>query len=210
MDVLTESQASADRMTVGRILGAIAARTRRDEAGMALAEVLVTLVTFTFVMGAVLSLVEGATKQAPQDEERALAIREAQAGLHRMTRELRQAYKVLDADPKSMYILIARSTPPDMHVKYDCDVLHPDNTGYRRCVRWAADVGEELPLSEPGEIVIDRGLSEVNFTYSPTALTPTYVEVHIEVPQKGERETGYGTSFVLDDGFYLRNADVLN
>ena len=177
---------------------------------MALAEVLVTLVTFTFVMGAILSLVETLGQQAPKDEERALALREAQAGMHRMTRELRQAYKVLDAQPKSMYVLVARSTPPDMHVKYDCDVLDPANTSYRRCVRWAAPVGQELPLSEPGEIVIERGLSEVNFGYSPSALSPTYVTVHIKVPQKGERTTGYKSNFVLDDGFYLRNTDVLH
>lgn len=175
---------------------------------MALAEVLVTLVTFTFVMGAILSLLEGAIKQAPKEEERALALREAQVGLHRMTRELRQAYKVLDAQPKSMYVLIARSTPPDIHVKYDCDIVHPANAAYRRCVRWEAPVGTELPLSEPGEVVIDRGLSEVNFTYTPSPLTPNYVQVHIKVPQKGERVAGYNSNFVLNDGFYLRNTDV--
>jgi hypothetical protein len=177
---------------------------------MVLAEVLVTLVTFTFVMGAILTLVEGLGQQAPKDEERALALREAQAGMHRMTRELRMAYKVLDAQPKSMYVLIARSTPPDIHVKYDCDVPYPGNTAYRRCVRWAAPVGQFLPVWQPGEVVIDRGLSEVNFGYSPSALAPTYVTLHIEVPQKGERKSGYSTKFNLNDGFYLRNTDVLN
>lgn len=175
---------------------------------MSLPEVLLALVIFTVVMGAILSLLETTAAQAPKDEERALALREAQAGLHRMTRELRQSYKVLDADAKSMYVLIARTEPPDKHVKYDCDIPHPTNTSYRRCVRWEALVGQELPLSQPGETVIDRGLSEVLFTYSPDALNPTYVKVHIEVPQAGERSDGYGMSFDLQDGFYLRNTDV--
>lgn len=184
-------------------------RRLREQRGMALAEVLVTLTTFVFVMAAVLSLLETTAKQAPRDEERANSIAEAQSGLHRMTRELRQAYKVLDAQPKSMYILIGRSTPPDKHVKYDCDVADPENAAYRRCVRWEALVGEPLPVNEPGEIVVDRSLSQVLFSYAPGPLNPTYVKLHIEVPQKGERGEGYGSSFVLDDGLYLRNADVL-
>lgn len=175
---------------------------------MALAEVLVSIVTFTFVMGGILGLLEGATKQAPKDQERALAIREAQTGLHTMTRELRQGYKVLDAQPKSMYVLIGRSTPPDVHVKYDCDVVHPSNSAWRRCLRWSAPVGTELPLSSPGQVIIDRGLSEANFSYAPSAINPTYVQVRIEVPQKGEGKSGFQQSFVLDDGFYLRNTDV--
>lgn len=173
-----------------------------------LAEVLVSIVTFTFVMGAILSLLDTTGQQAPRDEERALAIREAESGMHRMTRELRQAYKVLDAQPKSMYVLIARTTPPDKHVKYDCDIVHPANAAYRRCVRWEAPVGQELPLDEPGAVVIDRGLSEVNFSYAPDALQPTFVEVEIEVPQSGERGEGYSSSFHLEDGFYMRNANV--
>jgi hypothetical protein len=197
-------------MTVGRILRNIVARTRHEERAMVLAEMLVTLVTFTIVMGAILSVLETTAKQAPKDQERALAISEAQAGLHTMTRELRQAYKVLDAQPKSMYVLIARSTPPDKHVKYDCDVPHPVVPAYRRCVRWQALVGQELPLSQPGQVVIDRGLSEVNFSYDPSPLNPTYARVHIKVPQKGERSDGFASSFVLEDGFYLRNTDVGN
>lgn len=176
---------------------------------MVLAEVLISLAVFTVVTGAVLTLLETTAKQAPRDEERAHAIHEAQLGLHRMTRELRQAYKVLDAQPKSMYVLIGRSSPPDKHVKYDCDVADPENAAYRRCVRWEALVGQPLPLDQPGETVVDRSLSEVLFSYSPGPLNPTYVKVHIEVPQKGERGEGYGSRFVLDDGLYLRNADVL-
>jgi hypothetical protein len=47
------------------------------------------------------------------------------------------------------------------------------------------------------------------FTYEPNLINPTYVKVHLEVPQSGERESdGYHSDLVLDDGFYLRNTDV--
>jgi prepilin-type N-terminal cleavage/methylation domain-containing protein len=199
----------ADRMSVGTFLRTTAARVRRDESGFSLVELLITLSLSTVVMVAVLNLLDSTAQQAPKDQERATAIVEAQSGLHRMTRELRQAYKVLDAGPKSMYVVIGRSTPPDIHVRYDCDIPYPGNTAYRRCVRWQAPVGQELRTDLPGQVVIDRGLSGVQFTYSPGPLNPTYVKVHIEVPQKGERLGGYKASFVLDDGFYLRNTDVL-
>lgn len=177
---------------------------------MTLPEILVTVVTFTFVMLAILGLLDSVAQQQPKDQERAIAIREAQSGLHRMTRELRQAYKVLDAQPKSMYVLVGRASPPDVHVKYDCGVVHPDNSEYSRCVRWAAPVGQALPVNEPGDVVIDRGLSEVLFSYTPGPLNPRFVRTHLAVPQRGEREAGYNMSLVLDDGFYLRNLDGAN
>ena len=46
------------------------------------------------------------------------------------------------------------------------------------------------------------------FTYEPNLINPTYVKVHIQVPQSGERDDGYHANLVLDDGFYLRNTDV--
>jgi hypothetical protein len=195
-------------MSVGTTLLTTLARARGEERGFALPELLITLVSFMFVLGGILGLLDSASQQAPKDGERALAIRESQAGLHRMTRELRQAYNVLGAGPRSMYVLIGRSSPPDIHVRYDCDVPSPINPAYRRCVRWQAPVGQELRTDLPGEVVIDRSLSQVSFTYSPGPLNPTYVKVHIEVPQKGDRAGGYQSKFVLDDGFYLRNTDV--
>lgn len=196
-------------MIVGRILTTRSPRASRNEDGFALVELLVTLASLSVVVGAVLGLLDATARQAPRDQERAVALREAQAGLHIMTRELRQAYRVLDASPKSMYVLIGRSTPPDIHVRYDCDIPDPANSAYRRCVRWQAAVGQELRTDLPGQVVIARALSQVSFSYSPGPLNPTYVKIHVEVPQAGERKGGFKSSFVLDDGFYLRNTDVL-
>jgi type II secretory pathway pseudopilin PulG len=183
------------------------ARLWADERGTSLLELLVTMATFGFVMAAILSLVGNAGEQQPKDQERAIVIREAQSGLDRMDRELRQAYKVLDAQPKSMYVLIGRATPPDLHVRYDCGVVDPKNSAYTRCLRWQAPVGQ--PLSAGSSEVVVRRVSSVLFNYSPGPLNPKYVKTRLAVPQTGERKGGYRMDFVLNGGFYLRNLDAL-
>jgi type II secretory pathway pseudopilin PulG len=171
---------------------------------MTLIEMLIAMLISTFVLGALLGLLDAAGQAAPRDQERALAIRDGQSGVHRMTRELRQANKVWTPGRSQIYVNIG----DDTHVLYDCDAVHPDDPGQRRCLRWAAAVGSELALDEPGEVVVERRMPGDVFTYQPNLINPTYVKVHVEVPQSGERADGYGANLVLDDGFYLRNTDV--
>ncbi len=171
---------------------------------MSLAELLVGMLTMTIVLMAIMGLLDAAIKTAPRDQERALSIREGQVGLHIMTRELRQANKVWTPGKTQIYVNIG----DDKHVLYDCDAAHPDAADLRRCLRWEAAIGTELPLDDPGEVVVARRLPGDVFTYEPSLINPTYVKVQIRVPQAGEREDGYHANLVLDDGFYLRNTDV--
>ena len=171
---------------------------------MTLAELLIGMLTMSLVLIAVLGLLDAAVQTAPRDEERANSIREGQAGLHIMTRELRQANKVWTPGRTQIYVNIG----DDKHVLYDCDAAHPDSADWRRCLRWEAAIGAELPLDDPGEVVVARRLPGDVFTYEPSLINPTYVKVQIRVPQAGEREDGYHANLVLDDGFYLRNTDV--
>ena len=176
----------------------------RSEQGWTLAELLVGMVTLSFVMLALFGLLDSAIQTAPRDEERANSIREGQAGLHVMTRELRQANKVWTPGKTQIYVNIG----DDKHVLYDCDVVHPDDPSQRQCLRWEAAVGAELPLDSPGEVVIERRIAGDVFTYQPSLINPTYVKAAIAVPQGGDREDGYQANLTLDDGFYLRNTDV--
>ena len=137
---------------------------------MSLAELLVVMLTMTVVMLAIFGLLDSAIKTAPRDQERALSIREGQAGLHIMTRELRQANKVWTPGKTQIYVNIG----DDTHVLYDCDVPHPDDPTQRQCLRWEAAVGAELPLESPGEVVVERRLPGDVFTYEPNLITPTY------------------------------------
>ena len=99
-----------------------------------------------------------------------------------MTRELRQANKVWTPGKTQIYVNIG----DDKHVLYDCDAVHPDNPAQRQCLRWEAAVGAELPLDQPGQVVVERRVPGDVFTYAPNLISPTYVEVQLEVPQSGE------------------------
>ena len=169
-----------------------------------LAELLIGMVTLSFVLFALMSLLDTAAQTAPRDEERANAIREGQVGLHVMTRELRQANKVWTPGKTKIYINVG----DDKHVYYDCDVAHPDDPAQRRCLRWEAAIGTELPLDQAGEVVVERRVAGDVFTYQPNLVNPTFVKVEIQVPQSGGRPGGYQQNLVLDDGIYLRNTDV--
>ena len=188
---------------MGRTLS-IALSRLRSESGVTLAEMLVGMLATTFVLAALFGLLDAAGQAAPRDQERAVAIREGQSGLHRMTRELRQANKVWIAGNTQIHVNIG----DDKHVFYNCDAVHPDNPGQRRCLRWEAAIGSDLVLTGPGDVVVDRRTPGDVFTYAPNLVNPTFVRVHVEVPQSGERAGGYGANLVLDDGFYLRNTDV--
>lgn len=171
---------------------------------MTLAELLVGMLLMSVVLIAILGLLDAALKTAPRDEERANSIREGQTGMHVMTRELREANKVWTPGKTQIYVNIG----DDTHVLYDCGVVNPDDQNERQCRRWSAAVGQELPLNQPGQIVVERRVPGDVFTYEPNLINPTYVKVQIQVPQAGEREDGYHANLVLHDGFYLRNTDV--
>lgn len=72
----------------------VLARVLRQEKGVALTEVLVAGLLLVVMLSAVLNLLDSAVRQAPRDQERAHVVRDAQVGLYRMTRELRQAYEI--------------------------------------------------------------------------------------------------------------------
>jgi type II secretory pathway pseudopilin PulG len=171
---------------------------------MTLAELLIAMLVMSVVLIAILGLLDAAVKTAPRDQERANSIREGQAGLYVMTRELREANKVWTPGKTQIYVNIG----DDKHVLYDCGVVNPDDPAERQCVRWEAAVGAELPLDQPGEVVVDARVPGDVFTYEPNLINPTFVKVQIQVPQAGEREDGYHANLRLDDGFYLRNTDV--
>ncbi len=191
-------------------------------------ELLVTMVLLGLVLSATLSILDTNVRSAPRDDERAIAITEAQTGLNGMVRELRQAYSVLGSTSDSMRVLVRKrrddpATPAveyaTLDVQYSCGSENPG-----QCTRREASVGSPLPAT--GKPVILRVLNwepslptarrVFNFDQSSDrsnaafagATLPSYVTVRIEVPAAGERREGYGSSVVLEDGFYARNVPV--
>jgi Tfp pilus assembly protein PilX len=171
-------------------------RSRRGEAGYAITELLVVSSLLVIVLGAVLTLGETSQRIAPRESERAQVIREAQVGLHRMTRELRHAYQAPTVTGSTITAnVVADGGSTTLTVKYQCDIAHPTNNAYTRCLRYVGS-------STTGELVIDRVLNgSAVFTLTGT----NYVRALIEVSAKGDLQNGYDHRVVLDDGFYMRN-----
>ena len=125
-------------------------RTRlAAEGGWSLIELLVAMAIFTFVMGAALSLFEVAVKSAPKDQERAVAVREAQTGLSGMTREVRNAYDIVEfpmtgANAYNVIDFLVTRQGVNKRVRYECGVTDNDVTpALKKCER------SEATLSSP-------------------------------------------------------------
>jgi type II secretory pathway pseudopilin PulG len=183
-----------------------AADPRCAETGFALVELLVVASLLIVVLGAILALGETTQRLAPKESERAHVIREAQVGLHRMTRELRHAYQELPtvAAPtvsgSTMQASVRGAGGTTRTVRYDCDEAHPTDQAYTRCIRQVFSGGSW----SSGEVVIDRVLNGAAvFALTP----PDYVGARVEVAARGDRKDGYDHRVILEDGFYMRNLD---
>jgi hypothetical protein len=188
----------------------------RGEAGYALTELLLVATLLAIVLGAILALGETTQRIAPRDTERAHVIREAQVGLHSMTRQLREAADMTDPPHTAATASTLDVTLRDgSRYSFECNVAHPTQTGYNRCVRFP--VVEGVKQTDQGMVLIDRvlngpaGTGSTNpiFQYETNlAGIVTYVRVAIHVPAKGDLAEGHDHDVVLDDGVYMRNLDA--
>jgi hypothetical protein len=173
---------------------------RSAEAGLALVELLVVASLLIIVLGAILALAETTQRIAPKESERAHVIREAQVGLHRMTRELRHAYQAPTVTGSTMQAAVLGANGTARTVKYDCDEAHPTDGAYTRCVRQVLSGSTWTG----NEVVIDRVLNgSAVFASTP----PDYVSATVEVAARGNLQDGYDHRVILDDGIYMRNLD---
>lgn len=187
----------------------------RAEHGVSLAEMMVTIVVLGFVMAAILSLLDVTGRIAPRDAERSQAVRGAQVGLDRMSREIRQATSAGFSTPQQADIQLQLGGV-DTHVTYNCAVANgtagypvpaadPNHTDYKNCVRTDVATGrKDLVLAR----VTNTSVFCVTSPCQASAQTnPTYLTISVQVPSRGERTGVTGHTVVLDDGVYLRNID---
>jgi prepilin-type N-terminal cleavage/methylation domain-containing protein len=186
--------------------GPTRARLRRQEAGFTLIELMISASILAVVLLAILALLDTSARIAPQDQERAHAIEESQAGLYRMTRELRQAHEVVsgDADTITVRVLPRGATTP-ITVTWECAAAHPTDSTMRRCTRTTG--------AGATEVVIDRvvnGTARPVFVYDAAPTAARYVRASVIVPARGDRKAalGHKHEIVLADGFYMRNRDA--
>jgi hypothetical protein len=192
---------------------------RRGEAGYALTELLLVSSLLVIVLGAILMLGEASQRIAPRETERAMVIRDAQVGMDRMTRELREAHNVVSpaaGTSAAVFDAWVPTTDPlvptgQRRVSYECNVAHPTEPApFTRCVRY--DVSAAGVKSNP-QVVVDWVLNGNAGSTLPvfvrgSAPTTDYVKATVEVAARGERKTGYSSKVLLEDGFYMRNLDA--
>jgi type II secretory pathway pseudopilin PulG len=193
-------------------LRGIRLRMRRlgaEQAGWTLVELMVVVGLLGFVLAAVLSLFSATEKVAPEDAERAAAVRDAQVGIHTITRELRSAYQL---DTTSPYYLSARLyvRGTNLTVAYDCSGAGADPT-LGSCVRTVLSGGPasnhvlvKAPVNKQGATPARPPV----FTYTtrPDGRI-TYVNVHVETAVRARANGRYYYRLPLNDGAYLRNLD---
>ena len=163
------------------------------------------------VLSAVLLFSDRAQQGASNDSERSHSIREAEVGLDKMTRELRQAHTLISV---GAYKVEFRGGLLDKHVVHDCSEPHPTEVTLMRCVRFEVAANGVQTIRET---LIDRlanqqpgSPSTPVFSYTPSSLLAKHVRLKIEVNARGARQEGYRYRVVLDDGVNLRNRDLEN
>jgi type II secretory pathway pseudopilin PulG len=186
-----------------------------SEGGFTLIELLVASALAIVVFGAVLAMLESSQQVQARDTEWALTLQEDRAGLARMVRDIRQAYKVEEAKPGAI-LFLATIGGKSWKIKYECNVSQ-SGTEYTQCLRLAAEEGKALPGTGP-IIVKDVVNGTEVFTYfKGTTSTASTSEMNVatlkvELPAKGTLKqagnSGYGHKVVLEDAAFMRNLEL--
>jgi Tfp pilus assembly protein PilV len=179
----------------------VLSRLRADQRGFTLIEQLVVAAGLIVILGAILGLLEVSQRLAPQDNERAHAVQEAQTGLERMVRELRHAESNVTVAAGTVTANVS-SRGRNYAVTYDCTGFMPGSSTQKRCVRTEAG---------NSSVVIERVINPAArpvFTQTLRNGVPSFIATRIEVPAAGTRIVGQKHRVVLEDGAYLRNVDA--
>ena len=178
----------------------------RDERGFSLIEVLVVCSILSVILAAILGLSEVASKVAPQERERVHAVRDAEIGLAKMTRELRKAHAITIQSFRATAEIMKNGAP--VTVTYDCSGAPVD--GLRKCDRQQSGQPTTTMIGRVANADTRPVFTAQTRTDENGIAWVTYVRTIIETPARGERTTGANSRIVLDDGFYLRNVDALH
>jgi type II secretory pathway pseudopilin PulG len=181
-------------------------RLRRDQRGFTLVEQLVVIGCMSFIIAAIVGVMEMAQQVVPGDTERSHQVRTSQTGLDRMSRELRHAYALTVTGGNVVDANVAFRNRT-YSVKYDCSLFMPGSTTVKRCVR--SETGGSAATETVIENVVNPSTRPV-FTATDRDATSgtTYVRAAVEVKASGTRKAGQNHRVVLEDGFYLRNRDA--
>jgi prepilin-type N-terminal cleavage/methylation domain-containing protein len=172
------------------------------QAGFTLVEQLVSMVILAIIVGATLTALETMMKAAPADQEWNQTVADTQAGIYRMTRELRQGTNVtlVTGYVVSADVVVGGAT---QHVLYQCDLSST-------CTRKATTAPAAAPVRGAGGAPVVKYLQSYTLE-KPVFTSPSskYFEVKVIVRSAGAvttAQTKHSHSVSLTDGFYARNS----
>ena len=174
----------------------------RAQAGFTLVEQLVSMVVLAIIVGATLTALESMMKAAPADQEWSQTVADTQAGIYRMTRELRQGTNVtlVTGYVVSADVLVGGAT---QHVLYQCDLGSS-------CTRKSTTAPTAAPARGAGGAPVINYLQNYSLE-QPVFTSPSskYFEVKVIVRSAGAittAQTKHSHNVSLTDGFYARNS----
>jgi prepilin-type N-terminal cleavage/methylation domain-containing protein len=195
-----------------------------EERGWTLVELLITVLILGVVMAAVLTLFNATVGQAARDQEWAHTVSATQAGLNRMTRELRQAQTgtitISNGSAASAgntivaQVRLGNGAGTATWVRYDCTATSSFSSSLSKCTRQtstAATVSSwtgitAVPAIDPVRITSTSCTTATSPPCIFAGTGPNY-SVTIRVPSSGTRKAfaGHGHDFTFSDGIYGRN-----
>lgn len=180
----------------------------RSERGYTVIEAMIVCVLLIAMLGATLSLLDTTANVAPQENERAHAVRDAQVQLAGMVRELRQAHEVYFISADRIEVQVPLVGGELRRVEYECtfDGSKPDTKSCKRRLYNAAGTTVERTSTAVDRLLVPAGQTNPTvFTWTSENGKVVFVKARIAVPASGERKEGLKHEIVLDDGFLLRN-----
>jgi len=163
----------------------LAAQRGTGESGFTLVELLVGMSMMLVISFAALGLLEVAQRSEPEVRETNSRIQEAQTGMERIVRELRQTSGVVSATPTSLtvntYLSGSTCGAGAGTGARSCRVVYACAAG--ECTRTASEVSGASP--GPALPFATDVISNSIFSYSPSATSPTGVTVTVQLLDDG-------------------------
>ena len=178
-------------------LAAALERVRAEQCGFTLVELLVACSVGLIVLWAVLDVSFESARSQERTANRVDALRRAQVGLERMTREIRQASSYTISGGSEVIDLETQVRPAGggaavaRHVQYDCSGS--------ACIRFEGPPGQPAPTTGGVEVVTGVQSAVMTATVVSAQAKHVAVQLNVTIPRQS-------ASIRLDDGVTLRNA----
>lgn len=185
-------------------------RILREQRGLSIVELLVSMIVLAGLMAAVAPVVISQVRQEPEIRKSSDRIREARTVMERLGREVRMAYAVDSASATQFVfrtytrhatcggtaILNESATPTQCKVTYSC--------ASGTCTRTEESVAGG---GSPAAVQLVSGLQSDNvFAFEPDAISPVFVEITLVMPGRTSSED----AITLHDGFEMRNVTPIS